>query len=643
MVSQSPNKQERRKAFADVAIQGTNNSSITSKRSVEVLYHPKMAINKDLTNGQTLEYFKWFVPKLLKRSPCINRGYWLRLHAIRSRLDHIARVTEGPVVVVNLGCGFDPLPFQLLDKRNESSKLYWERFSFLDVDYPDLIAQKLNIIKQSEELSCIVGLPNRAGKFKNYELAACNLNYPESFKKLIQSLGSGTKVFIAEVSLAYMQSDYADKIISICSQTSPSHFLMLEQLTPASSDEPFAHQMLKHFMKNRSPLLSVSKYQTVDSQTERFNSLGFPYVNAGDMFQLWCSLDEDTQHALQQIELFDELEEFHLFAHHYLILHATNVSFKFEFFPQRVTLDAINSIKLPVTYLDIFTCRKFGASVFDPNRGRALYFGGSNPNRVNETISIDADGACELLCCENNPAARVCHTFTLLDSESAIVIGGRKNPAQGLSDTWILNLQSQEWIRGPSLPEPRYRHSSCSVQEGQVLVLGGKTSGACALLLDSFPNSVINISTDLPTLISPATDYNPSAEMGVLIGGSVDETSVSDCLYLFTYTNSNIEVINKLRNPLFCRYGAQVKFISSREVILVGGTGPALFSANSAVILINLHSKDIKGVQLPTPLPVLVGISIELMPSSSKLLILGGGATCYGFGSVWNQGVSIEM
>ena len=79
----------------DDFIMDTNSSSIVSKRSVEKLYYA----------GQP-EYFRYFVRKFQRRSPLINRGYWLRMKAI----DHVVRnflQEDGDKhkVVVNLGCG----------------------------------------------------------------------------------------------------------------------------------------------------------------------------------------------------------------------------------------------------------------------------------------------------------------------------------------------------------------------------------------------------------------------------------------------------------------------------------------------------------------------------------------------------------
>jgi len=85
-----PNKVKR-----DEFIMDTNNSSIVSKRSVEKLYY---------TNEP--EYFRYFVSKFKRRSPLINRGYWLRMKAVEHTVTRfLAEATAKRKVVINLGCG----------------------------------------------------------------------------------------------------------------------------------------------------------------------------------------------------------------------------------------------------------------------------------------------------------------------------------------------------------------------------------------------------------------------------------------------------------------------------------------------------------------------------------------------------------
>ena len=73
----------------------SNNSSIVSKRSVEKLYYA----------GEP-EYFRHFVSKFKRRSPLINRGYWLRMKAVEHAVTRfLAEQTSKRKVVINLGCG----------------------------------------------------------------------------------------------------------------------------------------------------------------------------------------------------------------------------------------------------------------------------------------------------------------------------------------------------------------------------------------------------------------------------------------------------------------------------------------------------------------------------------------------------------
>lgn len=79
----------------DEFVMDTNNSSIVSKRSVEKLYYPNDP-----------EYFRYFVSKLKRRSPLINRGYWLRMKAVEHTVTRfLAEKTAKRKVVINLGCG----------------------------------------------------------------------------------------------------------------------------------------------------------------------------------------------------------------------------------------------------------------------------------------------------------------------------------------------------------------------------------------------------------------------------------------------------------------------------------------------------------------------------------------------------------
>ena len=86
---------ETAKQKKDDFIMDTNKSSIVSKRSVEKLYY----------EGQP-EYYRYFVSKFKRRSPLVNRGYWLRMKAIEHSVSlFLSERTAKRKVVVILGCG----------------------------------------------------------------------------------------------------------------------------------------------------------------------------------------------------------------------------------------------------------------------------------------------------------------------------------------------------------------------------------------------------------------------------------------------------------------------------------------------------------------------------------------------------------
>lgn len=671
-------KKERKLKYADLAVQGTNNSSIASKRSVESIYLPKLGVNKNVMDQSVREYFKYFVPKVINRSPCINRGYWLRLHAIRSRLESIRDGSGSKkVLVVNLGCGFDPLPFQLLDKLNGDSESFLERFSFLDIDYSDLLKNKIEIIKQHPELTQIVGLKDTKGvtdtiTCDQYFTRPCDLNSTLNYKKLLlesQDLPelqdpNVVKVFIAEVSLAYMKSELSDQIINISSMLPNSHFLMLEQLTPQGDYEPFSKQMLKHFKKNDSPLQSVKTYNTIESQRERFHNLGFLNINEGDMLQLWNSVPPKTRHAVEAIQPFDEFEEFCLFCHHYVLCHATNdLGF---IFTEQYKFDLEPIIEIPendmaVTFvpLDLDLKRSFGAGIIDSN-GNVIYHGGCNPNRINETLLI-TENVTQSTPCEKTttmPPVRTCHTFTrILETTQGIVIGGRNAPHKPYNDTWLYNYKTNEWtLKDGKLPKTRFRHCTVPISNDKLLIFGGVTQDTNTFLIydlkkDSYEKvEIVDNATQFPNIVSSASmSYDMETNTGFIVGG-LDEyhNVILETLYSFTIADNEITITEVMRHPLLRRYGAKSVHLSHGKILLVGGiSSDLLFNDKTNIVIIDYIKRTVESVKIPAniweTIPLcFVGFDL-LQVDSNRIVIVGGAATCYGFGNITNNSLMLTF
>lgn len=303
-------KDRRKKVYDDQQVQGTNNSSIVSKRSVEKLY-------TQVLQPELGEWFQYFVPKGKRRSPAINRGYWIRMELIRQMVIRIIKANSPNVRinVVNLGCGFDPLAFQLLSLFKNQYNL-----NFIDIDYPDLVKNKYNMIQQSDEIKQLIGDQGSKSsdlyvmETDNYQLVGCDLKNLAYYKEILPKLVSrnvdphptSINIFIAEVSLAYMKPQFANPVIEISSQVNNSHFLILEQIMPDGATNAFATKMLYHFQHLRSPIQCVETYPTEKLQLQRFKRY-YKHAEIKNLYGNWKFLiDYQMQKNISTIEEFDE-------------------------------------------------------------------------------------------------------------------------------------------------------------------------------------------------------------------------------------------------------------------------------------------------------------------------------------------------
>lgn len=259
--------------------------------------------------------------------------------------------------------------------------------------------------------------------------------------------------------------------------------------------------MLAHFDKLQTPLRAVRKYPTTVDQEGRFKAVGWGDVRALNLWELWSSTDFLTSAqriVLDDIEPFDEWEEFALFACHYFLLTASNGIQCTAQLPERSRQNKIDSLmpKAITAWMDYaeypksHAYRRYGGSlpVRGVNRKRDLVanFGGIGlKSRLNSynvyTPSAAPDRLFHTSTLSQGPSARMCHTITDLGDAGALLVGGRASPDSVLSDCWLHHKWTNTWERIDDLPKSRYRHSAVAVGRDSVLVFGGKSDSRTIL------------------------------------------------------------------------------------------------------------------------------------------------------------------
>jgi tRNA wybutosine-synthesizing protein 4 len=105
---------------------------------------------------------------------------------------------------VNLGCGYDPLPFVYLSGTCSAD--------FVDVDFPDLIRHKSRIIRETPALAEVIGSYFGEGsdeiRSEKYYAVGCDLSnlalLDSVLRTVEQDLENVNILFISEVAITYM-------------------------------------------------------------------------------------------------------------------------------------------------------------------------------------------------------------------------------------------------------------------------------------------------------------------------------------------------------------------------------------------------------------------------------------------------------
>lgn len=529
----------------DATVIGTNSYSIVSKRSVEKLYY-----------ADEPAFLRAFVSKFKRRAPLINRGYWLRMKAIEEVVKQFlagdkelgypkaadwlpSRRYGSPPrrrVVVNLGCGEDTLPFRTLWQRKEALHEPGQgpetKVLFVDVDYPELMARKRNVIVNTPLLRDAIDFgvsddalrgsidPMEPGvllQTPSYAAVGANLSDLSVLSSLFHQVlddgqgGSliGTELeilFIAEVSITYMPTHASNAVIQWARNLFPqasSHFCLLEQILPAGTDHPFAETMLKHFEKS-APLQSVTTYPALVHQQTRFKQAGWDRIKVRTLWDVWQEstfVNHEERVELDKSEPFDEWEELALFAGHYVFLLASSER-KPSLIPTSnghidLNGDNIGSELFQLSAKSsMMPPRRFAAGAsFDGVVANIAGFNSTNICRNNERIANSVDANAAQVIVPDVPEPLACHAVTKLGNGHYLLTGGRASPSKASACSWLLTdgkrvfedaprESFKQWHSAAPLEPGRFRHCAARIgrndQEG-VLVFGGKASSGDVL------------------------------------------------------------------------------------------------------------------------------------------------------------------
>nr|XP_015214004.1 PREDICTED: tRNA wybutosine-synthesizing protein 4-like [Lepisosteus oculatus] len=504
-------ERRKRQVARDVAVQGTNDSSVVSKVSAAMQgYFPD-------------PFLKSFVCRSVRRAPLINRGYYVRWKAVDHCVREFLRGTAGSTrrQVLSLGAGFDSLYFRL----HSAGAL--EGCVVFELDFPDVSRRKAALVAASPSLMGAVQSPTPPLQpvclySEQYRLLGADLRELRGVESALMGAGldpTAPTLLLSEVVLTYMETERSDALIGWAAGLLPhAVFVMYEQLRP---HDPFGRVMQEHFRRLSSALHALSEYPDTEAQRRRFLDRGWEHCVCLDMNHFYLGqLGPGERQRVEALEPFDEFEEWHQKCSHYFILTASKgclTSMPLLPSPVAPPIPPLRPVSgsraLAVRPVSLApgggSVEGLGLGLGELSPGAVLLSGGAGRGgRGGEARVLIRDQA-GWRCARVEPCSdwgvRVFHTVTAVPGWGCVVYGGRSSPLQPVTsvlrvkydpppglvgpvspaDLCPVRLSARELVcSGGTAPQPRWRHTATSLAyrgRGFLFVFGGRTAEEPAL------------------------------------------------------------------------------------------------------------------------------------------------------------------
>ncbi|ORC92175.1 tRNA wybutosine-synthesizing protein 4 [Trypanosoma theileri] len=473
----------------DSAVQRTNDDSVVSKRSA--VYHRYIDDS----------YLRYFVRKLSRRSPLINRGYYLRMMVITDVVErcihHLGNIKRNahsiPIQVISLGAGYDTLAFRL--KREEEK---YTNVHFYEIDFPSVMRSKAELIKAAPKGAFpedVIAEPNKDLVMlhgKNYHAIGVDLRDTE--KDFICKLKEASSDFsphhptllYAECVMQYMPPAASSELIKrVVESFDTAIVVAYDQISPFDS---FGEVMQNSLRGKASPLLGLLQFPDGASMIQRAVEQGMKearFANFHDLSRYYISGDEKQR--VEALEPFDETEEWCEMCKHYGITMAcTSREIGLPSHPSFLSKEETETLTSTETTTEKssllsegmkisvrsekWPTGRFGFEGWGNGQAYAeelpsgdvliISFGGFSATKSHQRINTVyvhslRDGECKITLADASlaPPPLVFHSFTRIAPGMYVVMGGRTNPGDVKMDAYMLNLdlslQEQQQIQKP--------------------------------------------------------------------------------------------------------------------------------------------------------------------------------------------------
>ncbi|MCJ1311948.1 tRNA methyltransferase ppm2 [Agyrium rufum] len=690
-------KVRRKKEAEDDSIMGTNNSSIVSKRSVERLYYPephffRYFVKKPQRRAPVINRGYWFrmyaiertVDRFLSRNTIgktkviINLGcgdplpFQLLAKNDEKLGDVIFVDVDYPDLIRKKAQCIAETP-QLYDLLSHASYGSTTGAPGVSSDKYHAVGCDLRDLDQLQTLLERIVRPTEAMVLMTAEVSITYMD-PDAADNLIKWAAA-----LDDATFCLLEQYLPDGPDHPFAQTMIKHFNRLQTPLKSINRYPTLYHQQQRFRNN-------------GWQHARCRSL---WALWGD--ERFIMAEERL--TLNSVEPFDEWEEFALFASHYVFLiAATCDAYLDDYLPALAKTESRQLFEGKEVHTEGFSQEKpiraqlvqhsIIKSIATRDRveisGDPLSLLAHLDKQGKHLLDCSAIGSFSALSSSyprvtsNEPSLPSGCTITQLDARDLrLLAGGRKSPSVALQNCWV-KQEHTRWTRTSDLPVPLYRHSATDVdiraKENSlsgVLLYGGRSTKGCVqngwflwtppLETDTNSNWAGGTWQQLACTgdqLEPrfgATFASIGGDRGVLMGGMSEDGHVLGEVYEWVLSQDTakewaVKVDNITSHvgsacSSLCRFGATLTWCEVGWVLAGGVVDHRLLPRNEEILEITPVWRE----EVIDIVPQRIALDLTMSPSrpflighyaaaqNGNVIISGGGAVCFSFGSCLNQ------
>lgn len=308
----------------------------------------------------------------------------------------------------------------------------------------------------------------------------------------------------------------------------------------------------------------------------------------------------------------------------------------------------------PTTWRPIENCKfkRWGHACVVLDEHRVLLFGGWKENaRTNDTCIWDSRH--RALCPVESPLlppALVYHTATKVGSADVLVFGGRTSPQSPSSELWKFASERWELVSSGSGPVARFRHAACS-QGNSLFVFGGRAADGQALGdLWEFANGawsqVVAVNEGPGRVFAHA--MVAFGDKLYVHGGLTNELveRKDSRVHVLDLHTKEWSVVETGGIPWRFSHSWVSNFAKPSETFMSGGvldqcSAKVLGLEEALQVDLDTEKVRVKRLQFTCECELLAVQHSFAVLDQDTMVVFGGGATCFAFGSVYSPSAQL--